>query len=315
MALKKKRKYKLLNVICPISEATSPVSVFSLVTLLCGLSLLCYCTSKKEEESDTSDVIIVLKDTIKEREESNKPVSSKKSTPKSQATLSQDDDTVTVFLGEETEYRVYVKLPSYEYGPQGSWNEFVMYDKSGKEVFRSFDNTYGIEEYPDDEALMGLLTMLVPIYYIEEIGFKKVLSVNLAYINKAKGPSGYSSTAEVPEGYLGLKSVEAQGNLYKIGFIEYLDGSLRYNPLYESYPCSISLDSLKQLYRQKKNEEDRKTLVLLESVYRCGLSVSDTSLYNEMALFSKESSGSDIVDRRRCYYMYEFLAYYLRYSF
>lgn len=315
MALKKKRKCKLLNIICPLAGATSSVSVFSLVTLLCGLSLLCYCTSKKEKELVASDVTIVLKDTIKEREKSNETASSKKLTPRSQTTLSQDDDTVTVFLGEETEYSVYVRLPSYEYGPQGSWNEFVMYDKSGKEVFRSFDNAYGIEEYPDHEAYMGLLTMLVPIYYIEERQAKNVLSVNLAYINLAKGPNGYSPTDEVPKDYIGLKRVETQGNLYKIGFIEDLDGALRYTPLYEPYPCSISLDSLKQLYEQKKNEEDRKTLILLESVYRCGLFANDTSLYNEMALFSKESSGGDIVDRKRYYYMYKFLAYHLGYPF
>ncbi len=222
---------------------------------------------------------------------------------------------MTVFLGEEKEYRVYVKLPSYEHGPEGSWNKFVMYDKKGKEVFRSFDDDYGIEEYPDDDALMGLLTMLVPIYYIEKIGSKKVLSVNLAYINKAKGPNGYSPTAEVPEDYLGLKSVEAQGNLYKIGFIEHLDGSLRYTPLYESYPCSISLDSLKQLYDQKMRNTD-EVLDLLLNVYNCGLSSNDTTLYDKMAkLGLDESIVSNIVKRRRYYYMYEFLSYHLRYLF
>ena len=291
------------------------MSVFSLVTLLCGLSLLCYCTSKKEKELVASDVTIVLKDTIKEREKSNEAASSKKLTPRSQTTLSQDDDTVTVFLGEETEYSVYVRLPSYEYGPQGSWNEFVMYDKSGKEVFRSFDNTYGIEEYPDDEAYMGLLTMLVPIYYVEKTGLKNVLSVNLTYINKAKGPNGYSPTDEVPEDYIGLKRVETQGNLYKIGFIEDLDGSLRYTPLYESYPCSVSLDSLKQLYEQEIRSSD-KVLDLLLGAYSCGLHSNDTALYNKIAkLGLDESNVSNIVKRRRYYYMYEFLAYHLRYLF
>jgi hypothetical protein len=288
---------------------------FSLRAFFCGLAvlnLLFYCTGKKE--SDSSDATVILKDASKEQQKVDDTITSKEL--KGQTTLSQDNDTATIFLAEGKEYKVYVELPSYEYGPEGSWNRLVMYDKTGKEVFRSFDNTYGIEEYPDDEAYMGLLTMLVPIYYIEEIGSKKVLSVNLTYINKAKGPNGYSPTDEVPEDYIGLKRVETQGNLYKIGFIEDLDGSLRYTPLYEPYPCSVSLDSLKQLYEQKKNEEDRKTLILLESVYRCGLSTSsDTDLYNEMALFSKESSGSNIVDRKRFYYMYEFLAYHLKYLF
>ena len=190
-----------------------------------------------------------------------------------------------------------------------------MYDKTGKEVFRSFDNTYGIEEYPDDEAYMGLLTMLVPVYYIEERQAKNVLSVNLAYINLAEGPNGYSLTDEVPENYLGLKHIETQGNLYRVGFIEYANGSLRYTPLYEQYPCSVSLDSLKQLYEQKVRNTD-KVLDLLLNVYSCGLSSNDTALYNEMAkLGLDESIASNIVKRRRYYYMYEFLAYHLKYLF
>lgn len=298
--------------------ATRRLSITSLMwslswgVLSCVLSLLCCCTNERSQESSSLYKTNPYVHDIDQ--EADEPVKTEKKMVKTRPARLQSGDTITVRFSDKEEYKVYIKRSSYD-GPKDSWSRFVMCNETNKVVFKSFDKEYDIEEYPDDEVLMGLSTILSPVYNIGTRHGKDILEVNLMYINYAKDLNGYSPDAQVPEDYLGLKHVETQGNLYRIGFIEYTDGALGYTSLYEPYPCSVSLDSLEQLYEQKKAEEDRKTLPLLESVYKCGLSANDTSSYDEMASFSEKSSGSDIFERRRYYYLYRFLTYHLRYPF